>query len=68
MALSPPSLLPRNTLVESVGFEPWDLLSQIDGLANRSLRPLGHLSIKYWCAHLDSNQEPTDYESAALTN
>lgn len=31
-------------LVERQGFEPWDLLSQIDGLANRSLRPLGHLS------------------------
>jgi len=31
-------------LVETVGFEPTDLLSQIDGLANRCLRPLSHVS------------------------
>ena len=27
-----------------------------------------YLSRDTWCLHLDSNQEPMDYESTALTN
>ena len=33
-------------LAEMVGFEPTDLFTQIDGLANRCLRPLSHISIQ----------------------
>ena len=32
-------------MVESVGFEPTEHISTFDGLANRSLRPLGQLSV-----------------------
>ena len=58
---------PAQNLVETVGFEPTDLLSQIDGLANRCLRPLSHVS-KYGCGVLDSNQGSSAYEADGMTS
>jgi hypothetical protein len=37
-------VLSRN-LAETIGFEPMDPVTQIDGLANRCLRPLSQVSI-----------------------
>ena len=51
-------------LVETVRFELTVHVATYDRLATCCLRPLGHVSY-VWCLHLDSNQEPSDYESLA---
>ena len=54
----------RNVLAETVRFELTVRVTTYDRLATCCLRPLGHVSY-VWCLHLDSNQEPSDYESLA---
>ena len=50
--------------METVRFELTVHVATYDRLATCCLRPLGHVSY-VWCLHLDSNQEPSDYESLA---
>ena len=66
----PPKFLYKYTFT---GIEPADLAlyrAMLYPLYQRVRRFYVYVYKNYtkWCLHLDSNQEPTDYESGALTN